>query len=458
MSGIQTQCLNRIPASSLWSLDRWRTLESLRPFDGRKWCHVILTWRLYNPGNPATPPSPACQIYVDGRLSQSILFTQTEPPPAGSSYAGGDPRMCNWCGLDWDRSAGGGYWDDMSETYTLHQPWRDPHLRHQSHFSYHWFWDKLADDNPATQWNPPSGRTVMPDPPPPGGPPNPPLPPAQPDDWVNPLRIGEPTTIAPRNKTGNLVTHNHNPDATVDEFWVWQYVNAAGGLDTNEAAPTGGLIGGQRLWQQGRYYRGNNGAFISQTLDVARSVRRRMPPMFGVTTGTTGTPPVISDQEIVGVAWTMMTKKYDSSRPSPPGTTIPGQNRHFQYDYRFSSTGAPPEAPGTTLPAGVELVVSNNNGSTWYGQRGSPVAIPQLLRDPGWSVPFSAIPPPPASPQRVRLPVTAGKTTLKYQAFIRMAAPPLSTTSSILLDSPILDDVTIYFTTGRAQFLDWVIL
>ncbi len=414
VAGVVSRSLNEIPLTPAWGTDA-RTLPEARcPLAANKWIHVTLVWRL-NPENPADPftgARKACEILVNGRPSQSSAFWERG---AGQRFPA-DPRLCFGCGLDWGLNVA--------------DPWNGP-PGVQGHHSYHWFWDKV--DRNGRQWNPttPSRASNQP-----------------PAAWVNPVRLGEPTSLTPLTRSGERYSRNFSSDATYDEFYLWG--------DADPSAPQNGRAGALRLWRQGRYYRGNDGWFRSRTIDLGAPMARRMAPGAGSTAATAGpaaAPPApgvpgapgSGSWEVVGVAWTQLAKKYDSSRPADPAA--PGGNRFLQYDH----AAADPET--RPIPAGAELLLSPDDGAAWFGPRGRSTTTANRLRDDGWAIPYEDA----ARTRRVRLPALAGGTRLKYQVFLRLAGPNF-TPSSILLETPVFDDVTIYYTDGEAQVLDWVVM
>ncbi len=408
VAGIASRSLNTTRLSPAWYADNYRTPESQRILAGHKWIHVNLIWRL----DPGTATRSA-QIFINGRSAGLSTIYERQPFPA-------DPRLeCACSGFCWGSFTG--------------DPWNDttPYKSWQAHHSYHWFWDKV--DRNGVAWRPTTpGRASN----------------TPPDDWVIPVRIGEPTALTNRTQSGNLYSRNFSPDSTVDEFWLW------GDADK-------GRTGADALWRQGRYYRGNNAEFFSQSLDLNRpNSTRLLTPRQGATSGTPGTAPVLPQPEIVGVSWTMQAKKYDSSRPLV--SSAPGMNRFIQYDYGVPNI----DVPGTWLRTGVELAISPEVVSggppfilptRWYGQNG-PVGLTTRLRDSSWSVPDED--PSPAVFRRVRVPINPAtrQTRLKYRAYFRMTRVTGAFGTPILLETPVLDDVTLYFTTGAPQILDWVIL
>jgi hypothetical protein len=99
----------------------------------------------------------------------------------------------------------------------------------------------------------------------------------------------------------------------------------------------------------------------------------------------------------------------------------------------FDHADVPPKAMRPERGTFVDLFVELDGA--WYGP----------LEDDGWS--------PVRSPSG-RPPSIADPSSVRYAAKFKMGAP--SSKATILLASPVLDDVTLYYDRGGAESLSWV--
>jgi hypothetical protein len=237
----------------------------------------------------------------------------------------------------------------------------------------------------------------------------------------NSIRIGgEPSMLF----DGALFPGNYTADATFDEFYLW--------LDSSPAN-NGGVWGAQTLWHRGRFYRPDDhdphdARFTSKAIDLTPRRARVLPPPFdspafgGLAQDRPGNSPAPSHSpRLLGVAWTEWAEDYDHS--GGPGM------RPKMYDRAEVPPRTLRPESGTFADLYVEL------DGAWYGP----------LRDDGWS--------PVRSPSG-RAPSLADPASLRYAAKLKMGAPAAKGT--ILLASPALDDVTLYFDRGGPEILSWV--
>jgi hypothetical protein len=219
--------------------------------------------------------------------------------------------------------------------------------------------------------------------------------------WVkNTIRLGgEPSKLFDLPGDEGLFPANFTADATFDEFYVW--MNRNGGAH-------GGLSGLQQLWNRGRYYRPDDrvpddAKFTSGPVDLGPSDSRAPS----------------ADKRLLGIAWTEIAEDYDRS-----GTSMTPKG----YDY---STTPPTELrPGESV-ADLGLEVEGAS----YGP----------YRNPAFS--------PARTPAGRPVPIRDGA-ELRYTAKLKTGAA--SQSSPILLSTPILDDVTLYFDSGVPKILGWV--
>ena len=217
---------------------------------------------------------------------------------------------------------------------------------------------------------------------------------------------------------------NHTADNTVDELYVWQREDVI--------APT-------VLWDRGRYYKpeSDEGKFTSQTLSFNPNPVRVLPnPSSATPPVSPGGPPAPSPLppggvytyepavvRILGVSWTWYGEETigDDSHPR--------RFRRVLYDWnnRAALNGLP---AGDVLPS-VELSIVD--GSTVYG--------------PYEDDAFSAVRAPDGTP-----PIMTNPNGVKYLVHFRLKG---ATPSTILLSTPVLDDVTIYWDEARTRLLSY---
>ncbi len=272
----------------------------------------------------------------------------------------------------------------------------------QEWHSYTWWWDTSVGEPYRTGFPPPpnaapalSGR-------------------------VAPLRLGEPTNIVPSREAGQNVSRNFAADMTFDEFFVWTDQDPGG---------WGGGTQGPAYYTRGRYYRGNNAIYLSRRIDLQPSAARRVlvPPV-----GSTPAAPLTRNPEILGVAWTIRTKGFDVGRA--PTAASPGLGQHRIFDGQTNRY----------LDTGVMVQVSGAGGPPYYGRAGSA----QWMTDCRWSTPYRNG----AQSQSVTL--NPALPTLRYRANFQTSG--VLAASSILMESPFLDDVTFFVSTGAAVILEWM--
>jgi hypothetical protein len=178
-------------------------------------------------------------------------------------------------------------------------------------------------------------------------------------------------------------------------------------------------------WRLGRYYRGNDAEFISPDVDFIRRVGRVVPepnkiedPYGNLRWGgkerlkesearqwltQTWYNPAI---KILGVTWTAYTKEV--------------------MDHHGTEYGEPVK----WLDAQVELSLERKEGNNWLH-----IAGPFLNADAGWAPVFAKVP--------------SGK--IRYRVRFNTRAP----LDAILLETPVLDDVTIYWASWP-EFFSWM--
>ncbi len=274
----------------------------------------------------------------------------------------------------------------------------------------------------------------------------------------NPIRIGEPSRLehaacpVPEGETIHcplghddctMIHHyamNFVPDSTVDEFYVWgdPVLGVSQGLD--------------RLWRVGRYYRGGDGWYLAPAIDLDGDRPPPLPPPGGTAplpAGTAAEAPVAPTGAIP---------------PPPPGSPAPGRAAVARprplalawtaaagaYDRKddtlllFDYQADPP----VPRAAAIRAAVSTDGGKTWRGRRGGPAGDPRRLEgdapwtDPGWSPLVVAD----GTPVEIGAPGT-----IRLALHFDTKTDPLN---SILLESLVLDDLTLFYEPGRLEILE----
>jgi len=223
---------------------------------------------------------------------------------------------------------------------------------------------------------------------------------------------------------------NFSGDHTIDEFYAWN----------NGGDP---LI----LWQGGRYYRptgagasgaggmATQGRFTSQALTtmVPYAQRQPAPPsntqapggIAAVSGGTqTAEPPTL---RVLGMSWTWYGELPDH-RLNP---WAQWDGARLLYDYNGATTG---EAGMPVRNLQVKVGAGIDDGGTIYGP----------YYDDGYSAILN---------NRSRTPVIQDPTKLQY--FVQIEIPGGG--RPILLASPVIDDVTLYWDDGRSRLLSYVL-
>jgi hypothetical protein len=229
----------------------------------------------------------------------------------------------------------------------------------------------------------------------------------------NTIRLGgEPSQLF----DGGLFPGNFGADATFDEFYLW--------LDRSPAY-SGGLWGAQTLWARGRYYRPrdadpDDARFTSRAFELA-SPHFREPAPAAPSPGALSPAPVPTPRartRVLAIAWTEIAEDYDRAGP---------RLRPKVFDYSAS----PPQElrPEGDTVADLHAAV----GEAWFGP----------LRNDGWS---------PVRASDGTPPVVDGP--VRYAAKLKAGTDRGS--GAVLLSSPVLDDVTIFFDRGGPEFLSWV--
>jgi hypothetical protein len=239
----------------------------------------------------------------------------------------------------------------------------------------------------------------------------------------NQMRFGATSYIGDRAKTPLGYKGNHTGDQTIDELYVWKTMDEQGQL---------------AMWARGRYYKpdGGNygeGFFTSAALELDRaSVTRNLPqagsavPPGGLPSTTTATP-VDRRVRILGVAWTWYGEVRGDGDPDP---TEPGRQVLYAYDSRGMAIKDLNARIGVSILDGT-----NPPAGPYYDDTYSPVYEPGANgQSTGASLSIQ-------DPKNV-----------KYRVNFDIPAQ----FSDILLATPVLDDVTIFYDDNQSHLLSFV--
>jgi hypothetical protein len=225
----------------------------------------------------------------------------------------------------------------------------------------------------------------------------------------NQMRLGAPSVIARAAVCGDgSFRGNYTGDHTVDELYVWK-----------SAAEGDPLI----LWQRGRYYKPldeayGEGRFTSQAISLAPTPGRVPPPpsVSGAPAPASlpvPTPPV----RILGLSWTWFGEDVNAETGKPA-----------VYDYN-----TPLGVAESRLDVEPRVRVGIKDGNATWG-----------LYDEDA---FSAVRAPDGS-----IPAIQDPSQVRYVVQFKLEKAQLDT---ILLATPVLDDVTVYYDDGRSPLLSY---
>ena len=232
---------------------------------------------------------------------------------------------------------------------------------------------------------------------------------------VNTVRIGGEPSVLFDGVLAEVFPRNFSADATFDEFYLW------GDRRTHAG---GGLAGAQLLWARGRYYKPDDADpadafFLSPPLSFPEAPRRVLPPPSGPVEGSP-VPPAAGVRRLLGLSWTEYAEGYGRS-----GTRMDP----FLRDYSVDPPAELRPAEGNVADLWVRV------GETSYGP----------FRDPGYSAARAAGGGP------LEIPPGA---EVRYGVKLKMGSP--ASPATVLLATPVLDDVTLYFESGGPEILEWL--
>jgi hypothetical protein len=241
----------------------------------------------------------------------------------------------------------------------------------------------------------------------------------------NQLRLGATSKIAKAAiQTGNAggvagaYKGNYSGDHTIDEFYAWDLPN-----DSNVTT----------LWVQGRYYKplgsqggtanSGEGLFTSQPITFITANPRTGAPPSNVPTpgGSSGAPssvPVIPPQiRILGLSWTWYGDDLDP---------VTGLQTLYDHQGTYGTQSA------NVMPQVLCGIIDTNQTYGPFSNDG-----------------FSTVQAPDGT-----IPVIQDPKNVKY--FIQFALPQ-ATATTILLSTPVLDDITLYFDDSRTHLLAYAL-
>lgn len=179
----------------------------------------------------------------------------------------------------------------------------------------------------------------------------------------------------------------------------------------------------QIQWRMGRYYRNNDAEFISREIDLRPMDRHNLAKPNGKLDPYGKARWAKDDWQEEIKAWLKHTRR---SKPKILGIAWTGYAQGI-HDYGQLDN------PLLSVQFELSVEVKRDKQGTW-----SHVAGPFLNLDGGWAPIF------------VKL--SRDCTRIRYRVRFNTRCDP---TNTVLLESPILDDLTIYYTT-RPRFLSWV--
>jgi hypothetical protein len=234
--------------------------------------------------------------------------------------------------------------------------------------------------------------------------------------------LGSPSRIA--NVAGAPSPGNHPADATIDELYVWK--------DSPLSNPK---VDPRTPWLRGRYYvpqGSNEGSFTSQVVSLVPSGARVLPPASSVLPppGSAVVPPLSSvggtspQVRVLGISWTWY------GEPVDPTVTPLGTWDGKPVLYTYQEGGVPiknvlPKIEIDLLDGKILLKGQTSAGGDWVTFSTSGGSIPVIL-NPG---------------------------DLRYNARVILQDSDFST---LLLATPVLDDVTLYWDEGRPRLVSYM--
>src|SRR5262249_2840930 len=215
-------------------------------------------------------------------------------------------------------------------------------------------------------------------------------------------------------QAGTPYRGNYSSDGTVDEFYAWK--------TEADAEP-------KVLWERGRYYNPNRSAsaasggkgeaaFTSKAIDLTPGMRVLPPPSSSGTTAAGATAAELAQIRVLGLSWTWYGELQDENA------------KPVLYDYN-SSTGGPIKELEPKIQLGIE---DGDSSAQTYGP----------WDDDGYSA---------VEATNGSCPPLVGPKHLHYRARVSIKG---ATVGPILLGTPILDDVTLYWRAQGSPLISYV--
>jgi hypothetical protein len=245
-------------------------------------------------------------------------------------------------------------------------------------------------------------------------------------------------------EAGAVVPRNYYADGTIDEFFMWSDKGLT--METNA----------HDIYKLGRYYKPDDSdpddaLFTSAPVALASANGRTLPPRSSIAApsgggGETGiaapAPAPGRSRHVIAVAWTCFAEDYAAASEADGTPRL----KPVLWDYAARLNNAPPAAlsPGNDLDKNgyrYETVceLSVLVGSKKYGP----------YRHEGWSPVKQAHESSSIATTDAPVEIKPGE-VLKYTGKLRVGPATINT---ILLATPYLDDVTLFYTEGSAQIL-----
>lgn len=272
------------------------------------------------------------------------------------------------------------------------------------------------------------------------------------------------------------VAHKYFADATIDEFFYW---------DDDKL----GVDMGTKIASYGRYYKAidtnpDSAVFISRNFGLSAFVGRPYPDPSGVSTPSiisTGSPidrtgvggggplttttavnipaPAQKRAQVIAIQWTALAEEYQNAMGGfiVTGGAPQARMKPVMYDYNrlLTQNQAPiamtpqalPDCNNFTMETVVDAYVIVD-GTTYGPYRNEPWSPIRMAHANGTISTGTGA---------TRLPPTV-TSELKYRAKFRVGLNSVTQgLNAMLLTTPYLDDVTLFYTKGEVEYLSWTV-
>jgi hypothetical protein len=230
---------------------------------------------------------------------------------------------------------------------------------------------------------------------------------------ANHIRLGGTSKIG--DQPGAPYRGNYSADGTIDEFYCWK---------TESDADI------KTLWERGRYYNPGrsasaaasgkmDAAFLSKAIDLTQGMRTLAPPSGASTMAGSATAAELAQIRVLGLSWTWYGEMQDET------------GKPVMYDYN-STTGGPVRELQPAVQLGI--VDGEEAAGLSYGP----------WDDDGYSA---------VEASNGSCPPLVDPMHLHWRARFRIQGTNVGT---ILLGTPVLDDVTMYFRAQGSPLVSYV--